>query len=57
MSKNIETGIINYVPLYWIQAKFTTFSQSARRKGLQKSIRNHQESVLQKTVQTQVLSK
>ena len=24
MSKNIETGRIKYVPLYWIQAKFTT---------------------------------
>ena len=57
MSKNIETGIINYVPLYWIQGKYTTVSQSARKKGLQKSIRNHQESVLRKTVQRQVLSK
>ena len=27
MSKNIEPGIINYVPLYQIQAKFTKLSR------------------------------
>ena len=27
ISKNIEPGIINYVPLYQIQAKFTKLSQ------------------------------
>ena len=32
MSKNIELGIINYVPLYQIQAKFTKLSQSNRKK-------------------------
>ena len=32
MSKNIEPGIINYVPLYYIPAKFTKLSQSTRIK-------------------------
>ena len=32
MSKNIEPGIINYIPLYQIQAKFTKLSQSSRKK-------------------------
>ena len=32
MSKNIEPGIINYVSLYQIQAKFTKLSQSTRKK-------------------------
>ena len=38
MSKNIETSIMNYVPLYQIEAKFTKLSQSARKKSLDKSI-------------------
>ena len=38
MSKNTDTGIINYAPLYQIQAKFTKLSQSARKKSLDKSI-------------------
>ena len=32
MSRNIEPGIITYVPLYQIQAKFTKLSQSTRKK-------------------------
>ena len=32
MSKNIELGIINYVPLYQIQAKLTKLSQRTRKK-------------------------
>ena len=38
MSKNIETSIINYVPLYQTEAKFTKLSQNARKKSLDKSI-------------------
>ena len=32
MLKNIEPGIINYVPLYQIQAKFTKLSQRDKPK-------------------------
>ena len=38
MSKNNETSIINYVPLYQIEAKFIKLSQSTRKKSLDKSI-------------------
>ena len=32
MSKNVEPGIINYIPLYQIQTKFTKLFQSTRKK-------------------------
>ena len=32
MSKNIELGIINYVPFYQIRAKFTKLSESKGKK-------------------------
>ena len=38
MLKNIETGIINYVPSYYIQTKFTKLLQSTRKKCLDKPI-------------------
>ena len=51
MSKNIEPGIINYVSLYQIQAKFTKLSQSTRKK-VQTSckVENHVESASWKTL-------
>ena len=38
MLKNIETGIINYVPSYYIQTKFTKLLQSTRKKCLDQPI-------------------
>ena len=51
MSKNIEPGIINYVSLYQIQAKFTKLSQSTRKK-VQTSckVENRVESASWKTL-------
>ena len=51
MSKNIEPGIINYVSLYQIQAKFTKLSQSTR-KQVQTSckVENRVESASWKTL-------
>ena len=39
MSKNIELGIINYVPLYQIPAKFTKLSQNTRKKFSHKTLK------------------
>ena len=51
MSKNIEPGIINYVPLYQIQAKFTKLSQSTRKKFRPViKLKNHAEYVSWKTL-------
>ena len=39
ISKDIETGVINDVSLYSMQAKFTKSSQGARKKSLNNSIK------------------
>ena len=51
MSKNIEPGIANYVPLYQIQAKFTKLPQDIKIKvQLSHKVKNHVESALWKTL-------
>ena len=39
ISKDTETGVINDVSLYSMQAKFTKSSQGARKKSLDNSIK------------------
>ena len=39
ISKDIETGVINDISLYSMQAKFTKSSQGARKKSLDNSIK------------------
>ena len=53
MLKNIQAGIINYVVLddiNQIQPKFTKLSQSVRKVYTAQLNRNHEESVLWKTM-------